>query len=144
MTPRVTVVIPAYNEGDGVIPVLARIGEAVTLPAEMLVVVDSADDTTIPAVERARQSDARVRWVLNTYGRGPANAIKFGIAAAAAPVVVVTMADGCDDPSLLPLDEVIARSDVLVIGAPHPAYRSLSTDKAVVDVWNLRSEGVLL
>lgn len=48
------------------------------------------------------------------------------------------------DPSLLPLDEVIARSDVLVIGAPHPAYRSLSTDKAVVDVWNLRGHGVLL
>jgi len=97
--PRVTVVIPAYNEGDDVIPVLARIGEAVALPAEMLVVVDSEDDSTIPAVERAQQADPRVRWVLNTYGRGPANAIKFGIAAAAAPVVVVTMADGCDDPS---------------------------------------------
>lgn len=99
MMPRVTVVIPAYNEGDDVIPVLARIGEAVALPAEMLVVVDSEDDSTIPAVERAQQADPRVRWVLNTYGRGPANAIKFGIAAAAAPVVVVTMADGCDDPS---------------------------------------------
>jgi len=97
--PRVTVVIPAYNEGDDVIPVLARIGEAVALPAEMLVVVDSEDDSTIPAVERAQQADPRVRWVLNTFGRGPANAIKFGIAAAAAPVVVVTMADGCDDPS---------------------------------------------
>jgi hypothetical protein len=36
--------------------------------------------------------------VLNTYGRGPANAIRFGFDAALAPVVVVTMADGCDDP----------------------------------------------
>ena len=36
--------------------------------------------------------------MVNTYGRGPANAIRFGIDAAAAPVAVVTMADGCDDP----------------------------------------------
>jgi hypothetical protein len=39
-----------------------------------------------------------VRTVLNTYGRGPSNAIRFGIHAAVAPVVVVTMADGSDDP----------------------------------------------
>ncbi len=117
MTPRVTVVIPAYNEGDGVIPVLARIGEAVTLPAEILVVVDSADDTTIPAVERAQQADGRVRWVLNSYGRGPANAIKFGIAAAAAPVVVVTMADGCDDPSQIDTLTRLVERGVVVAAA---------------------------
>ena len=27
------------------------------------------------------------------------------------------------DPGLLPLDEVLAASDLLVIGAPHPEYR---------------------
>jgi hypothetical protein len=36
--------------------------------------------------------------LVNTYGPGPANAIRFGIDVAAAPVAVVTMADGCDDP----------------------------------------------
>ncbi len=118
MTPRVTVVIPAYNEGDGVIPVLARVGESVTLPAEILVVVDSADDTTIPAVERAQQADGRVRWVLNSYGRGPANAIKFGIAAAAAPVVVVTMADDCDDPSQIDtLTRLVERGVVVAVAS---------------------------
>jgi hypothetical protein len=40
-----------------------------------------------------------LRSVQNTYGRGPAKAIKFGIDQAAAKVVVVTMADGCDDAS---------------------------------------------
>jgi glycosyltransferase involved in cell wall biosynthesis len=112
------VVIPAYNEGDGVIPVLARVGESVTLPAEILVVVDSADDTTIPAVERAQQADGRVRWVLNSYGRGPANAIKFGIAAAAAPVVVVTMADDCDDPSQIDtLTRLVERGVVVAVAS---------------------------
>lgn len=48
------------------------------------------------------------------------------------------------DPSLLGLDEVVSRSDVLVIGAPHAAYSDLRTEKPVVDVWNCRGAGVLL
>ncbi|MCC6778102.1 MAG: nucleotide sugar dehydrogenase [Hyphomicrobiales bacterium] len=40
------------------------------------------------------------------------------------------------DPELLPLDEVIARSDLLVLCAPHTAYRSLDfAGKPVLDVW---------
>jgi UDP-N-acetyl-D-mannosaminuronic acid dehydrogenase len=46
------------------------------------------------------------------------------------------------DPGLLPLDEVIARSDLLVVGAPHPAYRELVTDKPVADIWNVLGHGV--
>jgi glycosyltransferase involved in cell wall biosynthesis len=94
---RVSVIIPAYNEGDSIVPVLDRLFEAVQLPAEVVIVVDTPDDTTIPAVEEYRLKEPRLRWVLNTYGRGPANAIRFGIDGAAARVVVVTMADGCDD-----------------------------------------------
>ena len=36
--------------------------------------------------------------MVSTYGRGPAQAIRFGIDSAKAPCAVVTMADGCDDP----------------------------------------------
>lgn len=96
--PRVSIVIPAYNEDSAVVPVLDRLFEAVTLPCEVLVVVDSPTDTTVAAVEKYRADEPRLRWVLNTYGRGPANAIRFGIAAASAPVAVVTMSDGSDDP----------------------------------------------
>jgi UDP-N-acetyl-D-mannosaminuronic acid dehydrogenase len=46
------------------------------------------------------------------------------------------------DPDLLPLDEVLARSDLLVIGAPHDQYKDLGTDKPVVDIWNLLGRGV--
>lgn len=98
MTHRVSVVIPAYNEGNHITPVLDRLLEAVTLPCEILVVVDDPLDTTVGAVERAAIESGRVRCVINTYGRGPANAIRFGIDEASAPVAVVTMADGCDDP----------------------------------------------
>src|SRR5690349_742251 len=95
--PRVSVVVPAYNEGAGVVSVIDRLFESVRLPSEVLVIVDSADDTTIPVTDEYAQKEPRLRCLVNTYGRGPANAIRFGIDAASAPVVVVTMADGCDD-----------------------------------------------
>jgi len=96
--PRVAVVIPAYDEGAAIVPVLDRLIESVTTPCEVLVVVDFAEDTTIEVVEAyAASEQPTIRVVLNDFGRGPANAIRFGIHAARAPVVVVTMADGCDD-----------------------------------------------
>jgi dolichol-phosphate mannosyltransferase len=95
--PRVSVVVPAYNEGKHALTVLDRLFESVHLPCEVLVVVDSAEDTTVPVAEEYAQQEPRLRCLVNTYGRGPANAIRFGIDAAAAPVAVVTMADGCDD-----------------------------------------------
>jgi dolichol-phosphate mannosyltransferase len=99
LAPRVTVVIPAYNEARDIVPVLDRLLESVTLPCEVLVVVDFPEDTTIPVVASyAAREQPTVRTVVNDFGRGPANAIRYGVHAAQAPVVVVTMADGCDDP----------------------------------------------
>ncbi|MGQ0805189.1 MAG: nucleotide sugar dehydrogenase [Actinomycetota bacterium] len=46
------------------------------------------------------------------------------------------------DPDLVPLDDVLRRADLLVIGAPHSAYADVETDTPVVDIWNLRSDGV--
>lgn len=98
MNPRVSVVIPAYNEGAEVVAFLDRICEAITLPAEVLVVYDLPDDTTVPFLRDYAKRDARLRPLHNTYGRGPAQALRYGVAHAVADVVVVTMADGSDDP----------------------------------------------
>ena len=46
------------------------------------------------------------------------------------------------DPNLVPHEEVIAQSDLLVIAAPHPEYRGLVTDKPVADIWNVLEQGV--
>jgi UDP-N-acetyl-D-mannosaminuronic acid dehydrogenase len=41
------------------------------------------------------------------------------------------------DPALLPLDDVISRSDILILCTPHEVYRDLTLqDKIVVDIWN--------
>lgn len=95
---QVSVVLPVYNEGNGITACLERLLREVTLPSEILVVHDMPEDTSVPYANKIADQDGRVRTLLNTYGRGPANAIRFGIDAAQAPVVVVTMADGSDDP----------------------------------------------
>jgi dolichol-phosphate mannosyltransferase len=98
MKPRVTVVLPVFNEGEDVVPALDRIFEAVTLPCEVLAVYDSPEDTTAPYLEKYAKDEPRLVPLLNTYGPGPARAIRFGLDHAQAGVVIVTMADGSDDP----------------------------------------------
>ncbi len=94
---RLSVVIPAYNEGEHIAGVLERLFEAVMLPCEVLVVVDDEADTTRPVTARLAEREPRLHCLVNTYGRRPANAIRYGIDHATTPVAVVTMADGCDD-----------------------------------------------
>jgi UDP-N-acetyl-D-mannosaminuronic acid dehydrogenase len=56
----------------------------------------------------------------------------------------------CTDPfvaddRLRPLEEVLAESEILVLGAPHMAYRNLNVGgKDVVDVWNVLGGGIRL
>ena len=49
----------------------------------------------------------------------------------------------CTDPyvaddRLVPLEQAIANSDVIILGAPHTVYRDLNIppEKAVIDIWN--------
>lgn len=112
--PRVSIVVTVYNEGAMVTECLERIVEAVRLPCEVLVVFDTPDDTSRPFAEAFAQRDPRIKPTLNTYGRGPAFAIRYGIDHAVAPVVVVTMADGCDDPAQIdPLTKLVERGVVV-------------------------------
>ncbi len=112
--PRVSIVVTVYNEGDVIVECLDRIFEAVRLPCEVLVVFDTAEDTTAPYTYEYAVRDPRVIPTLNTYGRGPAYAIRYGIDHATAPVVVVTMADGCDDPTQIdPLTKLVERGVVV-------------------------------
>lgn len=98
MTPRVSVVIPVYNEGPSVAKVLLRITSSIPLTHEIIVVYDTDTDTTIPTLQQLSSSNPAIIPRKNHLGRGPATAIRSGIEAACAPVVIVTMADGCDDP----------------------------------------------
>jgi UDP-N-acetyl-D-mannosaminuronic acid dehydrogenase len=41
------------------------------------------------------------------------------------------------DPDLVPLEQVLRRADVLIVGAPHRAYADLAPTVPAVDVWGL-------
>jgi UDP-N-acetyl-D-mannosaminuronic acid dehydrogenase len=46
------------------------------------------------------------------------------------------------DPDMVPLEKVVAESDLLIIAAPHREYADLRTTKPVVDITNLLGNGV--
>ncbi len=48
------------------------------------------------------------------------------------------------DDTLLPLDDVLKKADILIIATPHDEYRGLVIDKPVADVWNLLGNGVVV
>ena len=125
--PRVSVVIPARDEGERVRGVLDRLFAALQRSAEVLVVVDTPADSTVAAAHAYAEhaglgsagasaglasaglasaglagagcgaGERRLACLVNEYGPGPASAIRFGLDRASAPVIVVLMADGCDD-----------------------------------------------
>ena len=49
-----------------------------------------------------------------------------------------------DDASLVSEDELLKQVDLVVIGAPHRRYASLKISQPVIDIWNIRKQGVLI
>jgi UDP-N-acetyl-D-mannosaminuronic acid dehydrogenase len=51
-----------------------------------------------------------------------------------------------DDSRLIPPVELIERSDLVIVGAPHERYRTLviPPEKILVDIWNLYGRGAVL
>jgi len=151
MRPRVSIVIPAYNEGSLIEDVLARLTETVQLPSEILVVVDAPDDSTVPYVEKFSARDPRVRFLVNDVQPGPAQAIRFGIDRATADVVVVTMADGCDDPQQIDyLARLVERGVVIAAASRYsrggqqvggPFLKSFLSRTAGLSLWVLARVG---
>ena len=115
MREHTTVVVPVYNEGEDFVPHLERLLDAVSPPREVFVVHDMTDDTTVPVA--ARYQDRDTIPLLNTYGSGPANAIRFGLDHATGDVVVVTMGDGSDDVSQIDEMAALVRCGNAVVAA---------------------------
>lgn len=48
------------------------------------------------------------------------------------------------DAKLSDFNEVLEKSDLLVIGAPHDFYREIRTNKPLIDIWGMLGNGVLV
>jgi len=95
---KASIIVPARNESDFINIFLERLIENLKSDVEILVVVDSKEDSTLSTLREIEYPKIRMRKLISTYGVGPANAIRFGINSAETGIVVITMADGSDDP----------------------------------------------
>lgn len=109
MIPVVSIVVPVYNEGAAVEPILRSLTSAVSTPHEILVVYDYDEDPTLPVVRRLSRDLPTIRGHRNDLGRGVLNAMKAGLAASKGRHVVVSMADGSDEPGLI--DDMVRLAD---------------------------------
>jgi glycosyltransferase involved in cell wall biosynthesis len=114
VSPRISVVVPVYNEGEAINGFLDQLFDSITMPCEVLAVYDDVDDVTVPHLEKYARNDPRLVPTHNTYGRGPAYALRYGIDHSEAGIIIVTMADGSDDPSQVePLARLVERGVVI-------------------------------
>ena len=91
------IVVPVYNEGDGILRLFDEIQREVKTEKRILIVYDFDGDTTVPVVkENATRYPFEIQLVLNSLGRGALNAIKMGMQTATAEMVLVMMADSSD------------------------------------------------
>jgi glycosyltransferase involved in cell wall biosynthesis len=106
-----SVVIPAYNEGDSVDRVIGKIRD-LRPGAEIIVVDDGSKDNTTDAA-----LDAGARVIRHPYNKGNGAAVKTGIRAARGDVVLLLDADGQHPPE--DIDRVLAGIGEydLVVGA---------------------------
>ena len=119
-----TIVIPAYNEGENIRVTLAEIDNHIRTPNTVMIVYDRDEDNTIPVVkEYIAQHPARaIRLTRNSIAPGVLNAIKTGLQQAESDVVLVMMADLSDDlPKVDPMFQKVKEGYDLVCASRYMA-----------------------
>jgi len=115
--PELSVVLPVYNEGEAVEPVLRALAGAIRTPHELIVVYDFDEDTTVPVIERLAGEIPGLRGYRNTLGRGVLRAMRAGIDVSRGTFVLISMADGSDEPHVVDPMVALARSGADVVSA---------------------------
>ncbi|MBU2702849.1 glycosyltransferase involved in cell wall biosynthesis [Sporomusaceae bacterium BoRhaA] len=113
-------VAPVYNEGSNIENLLTQVENAIKVEKRLMLIYDSDDDNTIPAVERVRaQYSFPICLKKNIYGRGALNAIKTGLHTFEGNIVLVLMADLSDSLDVVDkmYDKVVKERYHLVCGS---------------------------
>jgi glycosyltransferase involved in cell wall biosynthesis len=103
-SPAVSVVVPVRNESENVAPLADEIAAAMggRWSFEIVFVNDGSSDDTGLALGRLTAERAWVRQINHAASCGQSAAVRTGVAAARAPLVVTLDGDGQNDPSFLP------------------------------------------
>lgn len=115
MTPRVSVIVPTFNEAGNVARLHDDLDAALAgLAWELVVVDDDSPDGTADAVRRLADGHGNVRCVQRVQERGLASAVHWGVQAAHGEIVVVMDGDGQHEPALIPamVEALAAGADI--------------------------------
>ena len=102
--PAVSVVVPVRNEAGNISPLVAEIAKALAeqWPFEVVYVNDGSSDGTDAELKQLMTQQAWLRCVRHKQSCGQSAAVRTGVAAARAPVVVTLDGDGQNDPAFIP------------------------------------------
>ena len=102
---RLDLVVPVYNEGELITTVYKNIASVLDNAYDWKVyfVYDFEGDITAPYLQKISIEDTRVIPLLQTYGRGVLNALKFAFTKVHDGPVIVLMGDDSDDLTVIPL-----------------------------------------
>lgn len=117
-TPAVSIVVPVRNEAGNIAPLVAEIAVAVaaTGPFEIVYVDDGSTDATATELSALMAERPWLRQIWHAVSCGQSAAIRAGVLAARAPIVVTLDGDGQNDPVFIP-----ALIGALEKGAPRVA-----------------------
>lgn len=94
--PKLSIVIPAFNEGTRVEEALERVMSCIAerrWDAEVLVVDDGSQDDTAAIVQRWMRDNPRLHLIQNPGNRGKGYSVRNGLLQAAGDIVMFTDAD---------------------------------------------------
>jgi glycosyltransferase involved in cell wall biosynthesis len=102
--PAVSVVVPVRNEADNVGPLTDEISSVLSgrWSFELIYVNDGSTDRTEAALTALKAERPWLRQVKHAVSCGQSAAVRSGVKAARAPVVVTLDGDGQNDPSFIP------------------------------------------
>ena len=102
--PAVSVVVPVRNEAGNIAPLVAEIAAALEgkWPFETIYVDDGSSDGTGDELARLAAHYPWLRHLRHRRSCGQSAAVRTGVAAARAPVIVTLDGDGQNDPKFIP------------------------------------------
>lgn len=96
-----SIVIPAYNEEDCIVPTVHTIRQVLEqekIDYEILVVNDNSKDNTEELLQQLNSENSKLRYINNYYPNGFGFAVRCGLENFTGDAVAVVMADSSDAP----------------------------------------------
>lgn len=138
--PRLTVVLPTYNEAANIPKMVERITAALAVvPHEIIVVDDSSPDGTAATARAIAARQLSVRCIKRVGRHGLSSACVEGMMAASAPVVAIMDADGQHDEAILPrMLEAIDRGSDMAIATRYAQDGAVADGFSKTRAWGSR------